>query len=581
MIYREEHPNPQFERKNWVNLNGEWDFGFKKAESDFEFSADESRAVKIYNENSYTHKINVPFCIESVLSGVGYTDFVNTVWYRKKIEIKKNADRVFLHIGAADYLTTVLVNSVPVGRHKGGYASFSFDITDFVNDGENEIFILCEDDVKHPSVMRGKQSELKESHDCDYTRTTGIWQTVYLEYVPQNYIENFKIYPDIENSSVKLNAKLIGSGNFLCEVFYEGKPVGSTEIKNASSEISTVIHLEETHLWEVGNGRLYDLKLKFDYDEVNSYFGLRNVKLDGFKFLINNKSVFQRLVLDQGFYKDGIYTAKDDEELRRDIELSISLGFNGARLHQKVFEPRFLYWCDKLGYIVWGEYASWGFDHSKPEMVDVFLSEWKEVLERDFNHPSIIGWCPLNETWDYNGKRQYDALLPSVYDYTKAADCARPCIDTSGNFHVKTDIYDVHDYNYDVDLFKSNFDRLVTENVLYEHVLADNPGRQKYSGQPVFVSEYGGIKWETDKAHKAWGYGVDVKTEEEFIKRYRGLTEALMQNEKMFGFCYTQLYDIEQEQNGLFNYRREKKFSDKVYDEIKKVNSEISAIEKE
>ena len=171
-------------------------------------------------------------------------------------------------------------------------------------------------------------------------------------------------------------------------------------------------------------------------------------------------------------------------------------------------------------------------------------------------------------------------MLSSVYDYTKALDPTRPCIDTSGNFHVKTDIYDVHDYNYDVNFFKRNFDRLVTENVLYEHVLKDNPGRQKYSGQPVFVSEYGGIKWETDKEHKAWGYGVDVRTKEEFIRRYCGLTDALMQNEKMFGFCYTQLYDIEQEQNGLFNYKREKKFSDRVYDEIRKTNSKIAAIEK-
>ncbi len=186
------------------------------------------------------------------------------------------------------------------------------------------------------------------------------------------------------------------------------------------------------------------------------------------------------------------------------------MGFNGARLHQKVFDPRFLYWCDKLGYIVWGEYASWGFDHSSPKSVEIFLSEWKEVLERDFNHPSIIGWCPFNETWNYRGRKQFDPLLATVYDYTKTVDSTRPCIDTSGNFHVKTDIYDVHDYSYDVDFFRNNYNKLVSENVLYEHVLNDNPGRQKYNGQPVFVSEYGGIKWESDKSHKAWGYGVDV-----------------------------------------------------------------------
>ena len=579
-MYNKEHHNPQFERKNWVNLNGEWDFGYKKANIGFKFSENESRALKIYAENNYAYKINVPFCIESILSDIGCTDFVNLVWYRKKVVIHKNDCRVFLHIGAADYLTTVLVNSKPAGRHKGGYTSFSFDITDYAVDGENEIFILCEDNVKSPFVMRGKQSERRESHDCDYTRTTGIWQSVWIEYTPQNYVENFKIYPDSENACVAISAVLKGRDDFSCEVFYDGRLVGSAEKKNCISNVFAEISLAETHFWEVGNGRLYELKIKFGKDEVFSYFGLRNVALDGYKFLINGKSVFQRLVLDQGFYKDGIYTAKDDEELRRDIELSMSLGFNGARLHQKVFEPRFLYWCDKLGYIVWGEYASWGFDHSNPKSVYIFLSEWGEAVERDFNHPSIIGWCPLNETWNYRGRKQYDALLSSVYDYTKALDPTRPCIDTSGNFHVKTDIYDVHDYNYDVNFFKRNFDRLVTENVLYEHVLKDNPGRQKYSGQPVFVSEYGGIKWETDKEHKAWGYGVDVRTEEEFIRRYCGLTDALMQNEKMFGFCYTQLYDIEQEQNGLFNYKREKKFSDRVYDEIRKTNSKIAAIEK-
>ena len=212
-IYKTEHPNPQFERKNWVNLNGKWDFGFKKAKRNFKFSADAGRAIDIHTKSNYDYKINVPFCIESVLSGIGYTGFVNLVWYRKKVDIKKKSGRVFLHIGAADYLTTVLVNSKPVGRHKGGYTSFAFDITDFVCDGQNEIFILCEDNVKDPLVMRGKQSEKLESHGCDYTRTTGIWQTVYLEYLPQSYIQNFKIYPDSENAAIAVNADLIGKAD--------------------------------------------------------------------------------------------------------------------------------------------------------------------------------------------------------------------------------------------------------------------------------------------------------------------------------------------------------------------------------
>lgn len=578
-VYKTEHPNPQFKRENWVNLNGEWDFGFEKEFGQFEFSQNESRALEIRSKNDYTEKINVPFCIESVLSGIGYTGFVNLVWYRKTVNINKNGDRVFLHIGAADYLTTVLVNSKVAGRHKGGYTSFAFDITDLAVDGENEIFILCEDNVKDPLVMRGKQSEELKSHGCDYTRTTGIWQAVYLEYMPQNYIKNFRVYPDPENCSVTLWADFHGKESFACEVLYDGKTVGKIERAIAYGSGYFHIDLSEKHLWEVGNGRLYDLKLTFGKDEVSSYFGLRSVRLDGFKFLINEKSVFQRLILDQGFYKDGIYTAKSDDEMIKDIELSMSVGFNGARLHQKVFEPRFLYFCDKMGYIVWGEYPNWGLDYSNPKAVDIFLAEWGEAVSRDFNHPSIIGWCPFNETWNYDDRQQYDPLLSTVYDYTKAVDTTRPCIDTSGNFHVKTDIYDVHDYGYDTELFSEHYEKLITDGELYEDVLVGNPGRQKYAGQPTFVSEYGGIKWETDTSVKSWGYGKDVTTEEEFYERYDGLTKTLLDNEKMLGFCYTQLYDIEQEQNGLFNYNREKKFSDETYAKLKATNTQKAAIE--
>ncbi len=575
------HPNPQFERNNVEILNGEWDFGFQKAKLGFKFSTDEKRAVEIRNKNDFTHKINVPFCVESELSGIGYKDFINMVWYKKTVHVKKDGNRVFLCFGAADHLTTVLVNGKCAGRHKGGYTSFRFDITDLCIDGDNEIFVLCEDDVKNPFVIRGKQSEWKKSHACDYTRTTGIWQSVYLEYVPENYIENFKVYPDHKNGLVTINFNLKGIANLTCEAFYDGKSVGKTEFTDASDNAVMQIKLDEIHLWEVGNGRLYDLHISFGEDKVYSYFGLRNVRLDGFKFLINEKSVFQRLVLDQGFYKKGIYTAPSDEDLITDIKISMDLGFNGARLHQKVFDPRFLYFCDKMGYIVWGEYANWGLDYSNAKSVDVFLNEWKEAIERDFNHPSIIGWCPFNETWNYKGRPQYDPLLSTVYDYTKAVDSTRPCIDTSGNFHVKTDIFDLHDYSYDVEFFKKNYDRFMTENYLYQHVLVENKGRQEYKGQPVFISEYGGIKWVSDESIKSWGYGEDVKTPEEFADRYVGLTDVIVSNYKMFGFCYTQLYDIEQEQNGLYTYDREKKFSDEIYDRIRAINTKVAEIEKE
>ena len=579
MTFRNEYPNPQFERENWVNLNGEWDFGFSYQGNGFEFSTDEGLAVRLRNKGEYTNKINVPFCPESVLSGIGYTDFINIAWYRRTVQIEKNDGLVFLHIGAADYQTTVLVNGKFAGVHKGGYTSFKFDITELVFDGENEIFILCEDDVRHPLVCRGKQSELKHSHDCDYTRTTGIWQTIFIEYVPVTYIKEIKIYPDINDCKAMVFAEFEGKGDFSCDVLYEGRIVGRTERKSVSGGRFFEIPLLEKHLWELGNGRLYSMVLRFNDDEVKSYFGLREAGLDGFKFLLNGKSVFQRLVLDQGFYKDGVYTAPDDEAMVNDICISMKCGFNGARLHQKVFEPRFLYHCDRLGYMVWGEYPNWGLDVSNPESLDVFLKEWGEAVERDFNHPSIIGWCPFNETWNYHGRAQYDGLLRSVYQYTKAVDRTRPCIDTSGNFHVVTDIYDVHDYCCDTAFFKKCYDRLMEDGSLYEQVLNEHPNRQKYGGEPVFISEYGGIKWESDRSIKSWGYGVDVKREEEFLERYKGLTEAILNNSKIMGFCYTQLYDIEQEQNGLFTYDRRNKFADKVYKEICSVNISKAAIE--
>lgn len=573
------HPNPQFERECMISLNGSWDFGFSKAKRNYKFM-NEKQIINLYKNAEIKHKINVPFCIESKLSGIGYTDFVNTVWYKKLVNIA-DYERIFLHIGAADYKTTLLVNGKTAGTHTGGYTSFSFDITDFVNTGENEIFIICEDKTRNSLIPSGKQSERRKSYGCSYTRTTGIWQSVYIEYTPKDYIKSFKIYPDINQKNVTVEFALCGRENLECKAIYDGNIVGKASLNNVSDSTIIQIPLDEIHLWELGNGNIYDLEITFGSDKVKSYFGMRSIQLDDLRFLLNGKSVFQRLVLDQGYYRKGIYTAENDDELIKDIDLSMALGFNGARLHQKVFDPRFLYFCDLKGYMVWGEYASWGIDYSNPEALAVFISEWKEALERDFNHPSIIGWCPFNETWNYRKRKQYDPLISTVYDFTKVYDTTRPCIDTSGNFHTRTDIYDIHDYRFDTKEFKSSFDRLMTHNELYEHVLLDNPGRQKHNGEPVFVSEYGGIKWETDKQYKSWGYGKDVTTEEEFLARYEGLTKALLSNSKMMGFCYTQLYDVEQEQNGLYTYDRNEKFSKKNYEKIKEINTGIAEIEKQ
>lgn len=565
-IPRSEHPDPQFQRKDWLNLNGEWDF-------EFDFGNSGLRAG-VLEKDEWSRKINVPFCPESKLSGIEYTDFIAAVWYRKSVTVTEAQleGRVLIHFGAVDYETYLYVNGEEAGYHKGGYTSFTFDITEFLTAGENVIAVNARDDVRDPLVPRGKQSELYNSHGCDYTRTTGIWQTVWLEFVPKAYVKSFKFFPDTVNATLGVSAVVEGEGAFKAEAFYDGRLVGSFE-KTAAGFVSGDIKLSETHLWEVGCGRLYDLKITFGGDEISSYFGLRDIRIDGYKVLINGKSVFQRLVLDQGFYADGIYTAPSDEALEKDIRLSLAVGFNGARLHQKVFEPRFLYHCDRLGYIVWGEFGNWGLDYSRDGALEAMLPQWCESVARDFNHPAIVGWCPFNETWDRDGRKQNDELLRIVYRVTKQLDETRPCIDTSGNFHVETDIFDVHDYEQKVEIFKGNYDRLMTEGVLFEHF----PDRQEYDGKkPAFVSEYGGIQWSLGSRGDAWGYGNAPKSEQEFIDRYKGLTDALLDNERMFGFCYTQLYDIEQEQNGLYYYDRSPKFDPELF---RRINSRKAAIE--
>lgn len=567
-IPRPEFPNPQFERKNWLNLNGKWDFIF-----DNENSGEEKGYFK--PAFKFNKKITVPFCPESTLSGIGNTDFINGVWYKKEVKLpaKFKNKRVVLHFGACDYLTKVYVNGEFVGSHQGGYVSFFFDITKYINDSTITIAVYAKDDVRDQLQPRGKQSELLRSHNCDYTRTTGIWQTVWLEATEKEYIDSVKYYTNIDNCSLDIKAVVYGKGRLEAVALFDNKVMGAASAQTSGGVVNLHLELKEKHLWEVGNGQLYDLELKFNDDEVKSYFGLRSVRIDGMKFLLNNKSVFQRLVLDQGFYPDGIYTAPTEEALIKDIQLSLDAGFNGARLHEKVFEPRFLYHCDKMGYLVWGEYANWGLNHSLPEAIYSILPEWLNEIKRDFNHPSIIGWCPFNETWDYKGHKQHNPLIETIYDITKAEDPTRPCIDVSGNFHVKTDIFDVHDYEQNASMFKSNYDKLMETGELHDrfsHI-------QHYEiGQPTFMSEYGGIKWSMSAAENSWGYGDAPQTEKEFIDRYQGLTDALLDNSKMLGLCYTQLYDVEQEQNGLYCYDRTPKFDMEIF---KKITSRKAAIE--
>ena len=557
---RPEHPQPQMERSAWRSLNGAWQFAFDFGKSGLDRHFERRDALDT--------TITVPFCPESVLSGVHYTDFIPAVWYARAFTLtpEELSGRVLLHFGAVDYEAHVFVNGEPAGTHRGGYTSFCFDITDLCRAGENRLSVYAEDDNRSGKQPRGKQCESFDSQGCDYTRTTGIWQTVWLEFVPETYIQSVQYYSNITEGTLFVQAKLCGAGTFMVQASFEGRPCGEASTRAENGFAAVTLPLSELHLWDVGQGNLYDLTLTFGSDSVKSYAGMREVRIEGRRVLLNGRPVFQRLVLDQGFYPDGIYTAPDESALVRDIELSLAAGFNGARLHQKVFEPRFLYHCDRLGYLAWGEMANWGLDYSDPAALEAFLGEWLDAVDRDFNHPSIVGWCPFNETWDREGRRQLDSLLAMVYRVTKQLDPTRPCIDTSGNFHVVTDIYDVHDYEQDPASFAAHYEAFRTGGAFYDA----QDARQQYDGKkPMFVSEYGGIKWNPQgDVDKAWGYGDGPATEEAFIERYRGLTEALLSNPNMFGFCYTQLYDVEQETNGLYTYSREPKFDMAVFHAI-------------
>ena len=559
-------------RNDWINLNGTWDFEIDNSKVGVE--------KKFFLRDSLDMKITVPFTAESVLSGIGHTDFMNAVWYRKNIDIPSAwaGKRVILHIDACDYETQLYVNGKAVGdSHKGGYTSFQYDITSALKEDGNYVTLYVLDDIRSTKQVAGKQSSLLNSHGCYYTRTTGIWQTVWLEAVEPAYVTSYKVFANISDPSVALDVLTsdasIGA-KLSVEAFYEGKPMGKASATVNSQSTSVTIPLAEKHLWEVGNGRLYDLVFKLEkdgkVDVLNGYFGLREVALTRAKGLqINGKTVFGRFVLDQGFYPDGIITAPSDAALIFDIEASMKCGFNGARLHQKVFEPRFLYHADRLGYMVWGETGNWGLDHTLDCNIYNFLPEWLEEIERDFSHPSIIGWCPTNETWDKYGRQQSNIFLDTVYDVTKVIDKTRPVITSSGSYPTKrTDVHDVHDYEQDPVKFKEYYSR-IPEGIINDQLNRMNSKRQiSKTHLPIFVSEYGGIGWVMSKDGSGWGYGKSVKDENEFFERLKGLTDVLLDNPDIFAYCYTQLTDVEQEQNGLLTYEREFKFDPARYHEI-------------
>jgi len=583
-IPRPEYPRPQFVRSQWLNLNGEWQFEIDHGDSGLE----RGLLTRELHE-----RILVPFCPESSLSGIGQTDFMLAVWYRRTVSIPAEwaNQRVLLHFQAVDYDTTVWVNDIEVGRHRGGFTSFHYDLG--ARAGETITIVVRARDDYRPSQPRGKQSQLYANEGCHYTRTTGIWQTVWLEPVPQSYLQRARLTPDVANSLLLVEQPItdVRPGMTLSATLSDQHGVVASATVAADQSFTARLYLiipaEHRRLWSPGDPFLYDLEIALhdaagaQVDQVTSYAGLRAVTIEGKAVKINGQIIFQRLVLDQGYYPDGIMTAPSDADLIRDIELSLAVGFNGARLHQKVFEERFLYHADRMGYLVWGEFADWGFrdrviwqDNSTPDIT--YATQWLEAIERDYAHPAIIGWCPLNENIQRVSDRitTHDDAQHALFLATKALDTTRPVLDVSGYAHrvPETDIYDSHDY-----LAAGTFEEQLKQfKERHAHLSEGRPftnGEPQYAwsipynNQPYFVSEFGGIWWNPTRdpgdTASSWGYGTAPKSAEEFYAQFEALCSTLLDNPDMFGYCYTQLTDVFIEQNGLYLFNRQPKFDAK------------------
>lgn len=587
MNVRNDYPRPELVRKEWLNLNGEWDFDFDFANTlEVQYLHFNHTGKITYNmPKKIEKKINVPYCPESKLSGIHYTDYINACWYRKVVDVSAYKDkRILLHFEAAYHTTNVFANGKFVGKHLGGYTPFSFDITDYVKDGKVELLVHCYGDARNLRQPSGKQEQLNYPYGCFYVRSTGIWSTVWIEAVPKVYLKKLKLHPDVDNKSLNVEMDIDGEGDkkICLQAFLNGKCVGKTCIQSTGigGRLYTQIVLSELSLWDIDTPTLYDLEITVESDgekdEVRSYFGMRKLEVDKKGLKLNGKRIFQRLVLDQGYYPDGLYTAPSAECFGEDIEISKRVGFNGARLHQKVFERRFYYEADKRGYLVWGEYPSWGFDFTDEAALLYYLPEWLEAVERDYNHPCVIGWCPFNENWDLFGKRQCDEFVKRIYLETKRADPTRPVIDSSWNYHVMTDYYDVHDYTQDLKEFANRYQKFEDGKIYDSRWKEQNP----YKGEPFFISEYGGLKWPNNGS--GWGYNADsIQTEDDFVKLIKGFQDIMYANPRISAACYTQLYDVQQECNGLYYYTREQKFSEETLDKLKAVLQARSAYENE
>ncbi len=605
-IPRPEYPRPQFVREgNSINLNGEWDFSFDDRDVGLK-----ERWYKKESSKNFDRKIIVPFCFQSKLSGIEDKSFHEVIWYRRGFEIPKQYKnkKVLLHFGAIDYKSSIYLNGEHIGSHEGGYLGFSLDITNFLED-VNILVIRVEDPSQDLEIPRGKQYWKIEYDLIFYPRVSGIWQTVWLEFLsPEFQIDELKITPNIDKSEVIFEININGIGfselGLFIDILFRNQTIaqeninlgflgkiGRGKIKKVLKEKIELFHKfmhyenpnrfkfkiqipeDKLFLWDIYRPNLYDLSLKVQneetgeiYDEISSYFGMRKISISDFgnksqRILLNGKPIYQKLFLVQGYWPDSLYTPPSDDYIKKDIQYVIDFGFNGLRTHQKVFEPRFLYWCDKMGVLVWGEIGN-AFRYSVKSQLRL-INEFVAEVERDYNHPSIIAWVPLNEGWGVSGaerdpKRGY--YTSALYFLIKSIDSTRLIINNDGWWHTENnDICTRHLYPPNDSLPATLEDEIKNHKTSMEMIYLKP---HQYKGEPVIYSEIGGIGYDfKERLEKKWGYGGLIKDSEGLFEKVLELLKQFdARKEWIQGFCYTELYDQFQEINGLLTFDREPKF---------------------
>jgi beta-galactosidase/beta-glucuronidase len=555
-----------------MNLNGEWEFAFD----------DENEGLTLgwYDGRELPQRIFVPFAYQTELSGINDKSVHERVWYARTVELPPEfCDRdLLLHFGAVDYAATVWVNGNEVGHHQGGHVPFQFNIAPYVKRGSNRLTVRVED-RQDPQQPRGKQSHTGLPHSIDYYCTSGIWQTVWLEPVPAMRIEELRVTADAKRNIVDVTVFLhapSAAWRVEVEVMEQGNRVAIAEDQTAVATGRLQITIPYAKLWSPEAPNIYDLQIRlYDgrrlLDEVGSYTALRGIELRNGEFLLNGNPTYLKMVLDQGYWPDGYLTAPSDEALQNDIGWTKMFGFNGVRKHQKIEDPRWLYWCDRLGLLVWEEMPNareWS-----PKAEELLTAEWQEAVRRDYNHPCIVAWVPVNESMGFPGIGQQHvgqyAFIERMVKVTRRLDSTRPVIDNDGWEHTDiTDLCAIHDYTPTAAQLQERYLKTSETGELPPRVwVGEKPlfaRGSRYRRQPIVLSEVGGFLTvpsdiPPEKRDMLYQFYASFESPDEFVEKYRDLMQGISSLKFVAGFCYTQLTDVEQEINGLLTYNREPK----------------------